>query len=393
MSQDEENKPESEEKFSDDENMEQNPRGHEETSEKALLQNLFGEDDEEEDEVEELKPQTPGPSETTQTIKRENIDAFNDDVTLSPTTTIKTESPDAPQSNIDNEGDNEIVDTEPQPEQVIVNLEKMPFPEPPPAANLFFVKPTGFELEPKPFEPDIFQAPGEEKKDGEDSESDMKKRFKKILPTVRWRWGLNEKDNPERQSNSRLVRWSDGSYTLFIGKDSFTVNTSSFTDYHHLFVRQRKDVNSESFLHCHGVLSQKLAIQPTTTSFLKLQAQDSVLKAMDKKRNRQIYTGGLGDPEKDKQAKEKLEQGKIDLRQQYARPREELSAAYLEGSDDKQADARIMAAKRGNSYDDDVEDEYGELEEPMEDVEEDLEDDGDDDGEDIKKRKPKKQRR
>jgi len=147
-------------------------------------------------------------------------------------------------------------------------------------------------------------------------------------------------------------------------------------------------------------MGKKLTIQPTTTSFLKQQAQDFVIAAMDKKRNRQLYTGGLGDIEKDKLVKQKQEEGKIALRQQYSQKRQELSAEFLEGMDDtereKQADARIMAAKKGASYAyEGEEEEEGELEDLMEDISEDLEDllGGDGDEDEENKRKTKKQKR
>ncbi|KAN0088541.1 Leo1-like domain containing protein [Tylopilus felleus] len=46
----------------------------------------------------------------------------------------------------------------------------------------------------------------------------------KVENTVRWRWIKDEFGQDRRQSNSRIIRWSDGSLSLRLGKELFDIN-------------------------------------------------------------------------------------------------------------------------------------------------------------------------
>lgn len=41
--------------------------------------------------------------------------------------------------------------------------------------------------------------------------------------TIRWREGPDKEGNIVKESNARLVRWSDGSYSLHLGSEIFDV--------------------------------------------------------------------------------------------------------------------------------------------------------------------------
>ncbi len=45
--------------------------------------------------------------------------------------------------------------------------------------------------------------------------------------------------NEERESNTRVVRWSDGSMSLYLGSEIFDISKQPLQgEYSHLFVRQ-----------------------------------------------------------------------------------------------------------------------------------------------------------
>lgn len=46
----------------------------------------------------------------------------------------------------------------------------------------------------------------------------------KVENTIRWRWVKDEQGNERRQANARVVRWSDGSLSLQLGKELFDIN-------------------------------------------------------------------------------------------------------------------------------------------------------------------------
>ncbi|KAH8832439.1 RNA polymerase II-associated protein [Flagelloscypha sp. PMI_526] len=46
----------------------------------------------------------------------------------------------------------------------------------------------------------------------------------KVQSTVRWRWAKDASGNDIRQSNSRIIRWSDGSVSLRLGKELYDIS-------------------------------------------------------------------------------------------------------------------------------------------------------------------------
>ncbi|CAF5174805.1 unnamed protein product, partial [Rotaria sp. Silwood1] len=63
----------------------------------------------------------------------------------------------------------------------------------------------------------------------------------------RWRYNTNENGETIRESNTRLVRWSDGSLSLHVGKEIFDVSKANIqSDHNHLFVRHQKSMQAQA---------------------------------------------------------------------------------------------------------------------------------------------------
>eukprot|EP01125_Pyxidicula_operculata_P016098 TRINITY_DN5510_c0_g1_i1.p1 TRINITY_DN5510_c0_g1~~TRINITY_DN5510_c0_g1_i1.p1 ORF type:complete len:348 (-),score=102.07 TRINITY_DN5510_c0_g1_i1:195-1199(-) len=229
-----------------------------------------------------------------------------------------------------------------------IELESMPYERPPENSELCYCKVAGLEFQPKPFDPETFdEAPVGDKNSK-----------RKGVPTVRWRYSLDpNSNNLIKESNTRLVKWSDGSMHLFVGNDIYDVVLQPFKgDEHHLFIRQRKDQQKDSFLECHGLMTRKMLVTPK--NFSSIPKKQNI--ASDKKRKRKTLVGKLNDPEKEKEAKEKTEEKMIELRNQYGRHMQSsrmrgLDSDFLQqGADEydeeqeRQAENRILAAKRGD---------------------------------------------
>uniref|UniRef100_A0A669P916 RNA polymerase-associated protein LEO1 n=1 Tax=Phasianus colchicus TaxID=9054 RepID=A0A669P916_PHACC len=57
--------------------------------------------------------------------------------------------------------------------------------------------------------------------------------------TIRWRMRRDEEGNEIRESNARIVKWSDGSMSLHLGNEVFDVYKAPLQgDHNHLFIRQ-----------------------------------------------------------------------------------------------------------------------------------------------------------
>ncbi|XP_017084730.2 LOW QUALITY PROTEIN: another transcription unit protein [Drosophila eugracilis] len=88
----------------------------------------------------------------------------------------------------------------------------------------------------------------------EQSRNDFISRLK---TTVRWREGPNK----GMESNSRIVRWSDGSETFHVGGEVFDVMHHPVTDDHnHLYVRL------DSLYQSHGTIKDKMTLRPKLDS-------------------------------------------------------------------------------------------------------------------------------
>ncbi|OBZ74215.1 RNA polymerase-associated protein LEO1 [Grifola frondosa] len=93
--------------------------------------------------------------------------------------------------------------------------------------------PNFIKVDSKPFHPETYVGPEQEEEEAHHAESLREKSMTiklKVENTVRWRWVKDEYGQDRRQSNSRIVRWSDGSLSLQLGKELFditqTIDTS-----------------------------------------------------------------------------------------------------------------------------------------------------------------------
>eukprot|EP00061_Rhincodon_typus_P012823 g38802.t1 len=75
--------------------------------------------------------------------------------------------------------------------------------------DLYFVKlPNFLSVEPRPFDPQYYE---DEFEDEEMLDEEGRTRLKlKVENTIRWRVRKDEDGNETRESNARIVKWSDG---------------------------------------------------------------------------------------------------------------------------------------------------------------------------------------
>lgn len=102
----------------------------------------------------------------------------------------------------------------PQTEAEIM-LVNLPQPSPSAAGQLYHTKlPSFLRIESQPFDPATFDPDAEEQLGPVSVES-----------VLRWRWQQQQQQSaaPQKQSNSRIVTWSDGSKSLQVGQELFDV--------------------------------------------------------------------------------------------------------------------------------------------------------------------------
>ncbi|KIM68017.1 hypothetical protein SCLCIDRAFT_20481 [Scleroderma citrinum Foug A] len=115
----------------------------------------------------------------------------------------------------------------PQVQEVDVHIPNIPFPRSSDGQYWVIRMPNFVKVDSKPFHPDTYVGPEQDDEDTNASENMREKSMTiklKVENTVRWRWYKDEFGQDKRQSNSRMIRWSDGTLSLRLGKELFDIN-------------------------------------------------------------------------------------------------------------------------------------------------------------------------
>ncbi|KAF8727200.1 hypothetical protein AX14_007511 [Amanita brunnescens Koide BX004] len=87
--------------------------------------------------------------------------------------------------------------------------------------------PNYVRVDTKPFHPDTYIGPEQEEEEFQQSETVREKSMSiklRVENTVRWRWTKDDIGRDIKQSNGRIIRWSDGTLSLRLGKELFDIN-------------------------------------------------------------------------------------------------------------------------------------------------------------------------
>ncbi|KAJ6225407.1 hypothetical protein RDWZM_003952 [Blomia tropicalis] len=126
--------------------------------------------------------------------------------------------------------------------------------------SIHFVKlPNFLSIETHPFDPQWYE---DEIDEDEVHDDEGRARLKlKVENTIRWRNRLNDDGTVAKESNARVVKWSDGSMTLHLGEEVFEVQTLNLQhgENNHLFIRQGTGLQGQSVFH------NKLTFRPFST--------------------------------------------------------------------------------------------------------------------------------
>lgn len=118
---------------------------------------------------------------------------------------------------------------------------------------------TIFGVQQSPFHPNTYA--GEDQKPViKVDEFGQKKLRQAPAHIIRWRHTRNNKGEKVRQSNAKLVRWSDGALCLYVGEERFIVTESD------LKVPYLLCTKSSAALHSQGSIAARLMFQPTSKS-------------------------------------------------------------------------------------------------------------------------------
>jgi RNA polymerase-associated protein LEO1 len=159
-------------------------------------------------------------------------------------------------------------------------------------------------IESRPFDPETYEPAGTEYVD----ERGNKRVRLHDTNAIRWRWAAGADGNLVRESNSRLVRWSDGSVTLDVGEEVMDVREIDVSgDHSYLFARHPNLIQGQ------GPLHKKITLRPaslSSSSHKRLAA--AVVKHHGNSRQLRVRTTTtLVDPKKEKEEQERAEAARI----------------------------------------------------------------------------------
>ncbi|CAM9849258.1 unnamed protein product [Chrysoparadoxa australica] len=179
--------------------------------------------------------------------------------------------------------------------------------------------------------------------------------FKFTTNIMRWRYkkdanGEIERDakgNPVRETNTRLVKWSDGSMQLLVGDEAFEVARHAL-DSNYIYARQYSQ-DKTSCLECQGRVKNKLTFKPTSLQTKAHRNLALAVRATSRKAARIMSYSETMDPEKMKESRvksaEELERREKRRNKDYSRyggmgrgSSAGMNANYLEDDDGGQYD-------------------------------------------------------
>ncbi|NXP79325.1 LEO1 protein, partial [Ramphastos sulfuratus] len=223
--------------------------------------------------------------------------------------------------------------------------------------DLYFVKlPNFLSVEPRPFDPQYYE---DEFEDEEMLDEEGRTRLKlKVENTIRWRMRRDEEGSEIRESNARIVKWSDGSMSLHLGNEVFDVYKAPLQgDHNHLFIRQGTGLQGQA------VFKTKLTFRPhSTDSATHRKMTLSLADRCSKTQKIRILPMAGRDPESQRTEMIKKEEERlrasIRRESQQRRMREKqhqrgLSANYLEPDrydEEDEGDDSISLAAIKNRY-------------------------------------------
>ena len=220
--------------------------------------------------------------------------------------------------------------------------------------DLHFVKlPNFLSVECRPFDANTYE---DEIEDEDSLDEEGRARLKlKVENTMRWRQGFDEDGKAVRESNARLVKWSDGSMSLHLGSEIFDVYKQPLQgDYNHLFIRQGTGLQGQA------VFRTKLSFRPhSTESFTHQKLTRNMADRSNKAAGIKVISQVGRDPELNRYKRVKEEEERLraamrrDSKQKRIRERagqRGLNAGHLEGDYSDDEDGTVSLAAIKNKY-------------------------------------------
>lgn len=222
-------------------------------------------------------------------------------------------------------------------------------------SKLYFVKLPNFaSIDNREYDPLFYE---DEIDEDEQLDNEGRARMKlKVENTIRWRKVKDEDGNEVPQSNARVVEWSDGTKSLYLGSEIFDLNEKPMPECSHLYIRQ----GLRQGLQGQAIFTSKLSIRPNSTeSFTHRKLTLSLADRSQKTQKIRMLNNPGQDPEARLSDLSKREDDKMkatlrrETKQRRAQEKSQTrgpNASYLEpdyDEEDEDGAISLSAIKRG----------------------------------------------
>lgn len=215
--------------------------------------------------------------------------------------------------------------------------------------DMYFVKlPNFLSVESKPFIPETHEDEIEEDLQL-DEEGNVRLKLK-VENTIRWRQAFNSEGKYIKESNARIVRWSNGTMSLHLGSEVFDIQRLPLTgDFNHMFIRQGAGLQGQA------IFRNKLSFRPhSTESHTHQKMTSKMVDRQGKGHGIKVISKIGSDPEIGhyKKVKEEEKRLKADLKKESMVYRKKergagksLSKSFLEAGDSDEDGVSVAQIK------------------------------------------------
>ncbi|KAK6746936.1 hypothetical protein RB195_000279 [Necator americanus] len=215
----------------------------------------------------------------------------------------------------------------------------------------FMKIPNFFSVALKPFDPETY----EEDEDDDHVDEEGRNRLKlKAENTIRWRLAQDADGNVIKESNTKIIRWSDGSMSMVIGKEVFDVESVPIHgSMQHLFIRQGTGLVAQK------IFDRKLIFRPHSTDSETHRKVTMNMAERTRKSGQVRMVAEVGsNPEQARREAVRREEEALraairkETQQRRTKDRHRPNAAYLEGRPDySDEEAEHTPRGRGRGFD------------------------------------------
>ncbi|KAJ3215929.1 Paf1 complex component [Dinochytrium kinnereticum] len=207
--------------------------------------------------------------------------------------------------------------------------------------------PNYFKADPRPFDGTLS---AEDMPGGDLEEESVEQARLAAENTIRWRYA--DADSEKKDSNARLVRWSDNSFSLLLGEELFEVSIKKMNQDHQYLVALHE---KEAVMHTCSRFTNMMMFAPASTSSAIHRKLTMSIRNRHQKSKRAKLFSKIQDPEALRREAEKRDKENWKAQKKLMQDRKRVLSHYDDGGykdlSDSDGDRRPTHSRSAADYD------------------------------------------